>query len=235
MELKYPKVLLKLSGRVVADDQQSFNFSKIEQLVKEIKELQEQGLQLAIVIGGGNIMRGRSIKKGEIDVVKADYMGMLATNINGLALSGVMDRLAVPNQILSAWPMQGVIPKVSKTNIKNCFKQNKVVIFGGGTGQPGRTTDTAAILRAQQSGIDVILKATDVDGVYDKDPDEHPDAKRFARLTYQEAIDQNIKVMDQLAFTMARDQNMKIIVFKMESGNLTKAVSGQPIGTQVTN
>ena len=219
----------------VANNQKGFDFTKLDHLVKEIKELQVQGLQLVIVIGGGNIMRGRSIKKNEIDIAKADYMGMLATNINSLALSGVMDKLELPNQILSAWPMEGLILDVSEANIKKCFKQNKVVIFGGGTGQPGRTTDTAAVLRAQQSDIDMILKATDVDGVYDSDPDENSAARMFDSLTYDMAMEKKLKVMDSQAFAMAKDEDMKIIVFKMEPGNLTKIVTGKRIGTVVSN
>ncbi|MFW0862448.1 MAG: UMP kinase [Candidatus Komeilibacteria bacterium] len=235
MELKYSKVLLKLSGMAVANDQKDFDFSKVETLVKEIKELQDKGLQLAIVIGGGNIMRGRSIKAGEIEVDRADYMGMLATNINSLALGGIMDKLGVANQVLSAWPMKGLVPEANKRNIKKCLKQNKVIVFGGGTGKPGRSTDTTSTLRAQQAGMQVILKATDVDGVYDSDPNENADAKMFDSLTYTEAIDKKLKVMDELAFNMAKDDDMKIIVFKMEPGNLTKVVSGEKLGTTVSN
>jgi len=235
MELKYSKVLLKLSGMAVANDQKDFDFSKVETLVKEIKELQNTGLQLAIVIGGGNIMRGRSIKAGEIEVDRADYMGMLATNINSLALSGIMDKLGVANKVLSAWPMKGLVPEANKRNIKKCLKQNKVIVFGGGTGKPGRSTDTTSTLRAQQAGMQIILKATDVDGVYDSDPNENPDAKMYDSLTYMEAIEKKLKVMDELAFNMAKDDDMKIIVFKMEPGNLTKVVSGEKLGTTVSN
>lgn len=219
----------------VANDQKDFDFSKVETLVKEIKELQNTGLQLAIVIGGGNIMRGRSIKAGEIEVDRADYMGMLATNINSLALSGIMDKLGVANKVLSAWPMKGLVPEANKRNIKKCLKQNKVIVFGGGTGKPGRSTDTTSTLRAQQAGMQIILKATDVDGVYDSDPNENPDAKMYDSLTYMEAIEKKLKVMDELAFNMAKDDDMKIIVFKMEPGNLTKVVSGEKLGTTVSN
>lgn len=219
----------------VANDQKDFDFSKVETLVKEIKALQIIGLQLAIVIGGGNIMRGRSIKAGEIDVDRADYMGMLATNINSLALGGIMDKLGVANQVLSAWPMKGLVPKANKRNIKKYLRQNKVIIFGGGTGKPGRSTDTTATLRAQQAGIKVILKATDVDGVYNSDPNENINAKMYDNLTYIEAIDKKLKIMDELAFNMAKDENMKIIVFKMEPGNLTKVVSGEKLGTIIFN
>ncbi len=235
MELKYTKVLLKLSGMAVANDQKDFDFSKVEKLVKEIKELQDRGLQLAIVIGGGNIMRGRSIKKGEIDVDRADYMGMLATNINSLALGGIMDKLGVANQVLSAWPMKGLVPEASKDNMKKCLEENKVIIFGGGTGLPGRSTDTTSTLRAKEAGIDIILKSTDVAGVYDSDPNENPDAKMYDSLTYDMAIEKELKVMDALAFNMAKEEDMKIIVFEMEEGNLTKVVSGEKIGTIVSN
>ena len=219
----------------VANDQKDFDFTKVETLVKEIKELQAQGLQLAIVIGGGNIMRGRSIKKGEIEVDRADYMGMLATNINSLALGGVMDKLGVANQVLSAWPMKGVVPKVSRCNIRKALKKGRVIVFGGGTGKPGRSTDTTATLRAKQAGMNVIIKATDVAGVYDSDPDNNPKAKMFTKLSYDMAMEKKLKVMDQLAFKMAKENDMKIIVFKMGSGNLTKAVSGEGIGTTVSN
>ncbi len=234
MTLTYNKVLLKLSGMAVANDQKDFDFAKIEELVKEIKDLQSQGLQLSIVIGGGNIMRGRSIKQGEISVERADYMGMQATNINSLALGGIMDKSGVPNQILSAWPMEGVIPEVSEANIKNAQSTNKVIIFGGGTGKPGRSTDTTSTVRAQQAGCEVILKATDVDGVYDSDPDENPHAGRFTKLSYQEANDKGLKIMDQGAFAMAQDNNMKIVVFKMDPGNLSRVVNGEEIGTTIT-
>lgn len=235
MELKYSRVLLKLSGMAVADEQKNFDFAKVELLVREIKELQAHGLQLAIVIGGGNIMRGRSIKKGEIDVDRADYMGMLATNINSLALAGIMDKLGVDNKVLSAWPMKGLVPKATKCRIKKYLKQGKVIVFGGGTGKPGRSTDTTSTLRAKQAGMQVILKATDVDGVYDSDPGENPNAQMFDTLTYDMAMEKQLKVMDQGAFQMAKDENVKIIVFKMEPGNLTKAVIGEKIGTIVSN
>jgi uridylate kinase len=235
MELKYNRVLLKLSGMAVADDQKEFDFAKVEELVEEIKFLQTQGLQLAIVIGGGNIIRGRSIKNGEIAVDRADYMGMLAININSLALGGIMDKLGVPNRVLSAWPMKGLVGKISRQTIRRARRRNQVIIFGGGTGKPGCSTDTTATLRARQAEIEIILKATDVAGVYDSDPDENPAAKKFDRLTYQEAIARGLKVMDESAFVMARDDDRKIIVFEMVPGNLTKVVNGETIGTVVAN
>ncbi|OIO47187.1 MAG: hypothetical protein AUJ28_01135 [Parcubacteria group bacterium CG1_02_37_51] len=234
MTLQYNKVLLKLSGSPVAIDQKDFDFAKVEELVKEIKDLQAQGLQLAIVIGGGNIMRGRSIKQGEIAVERADYMGMLATNINSLALGGIMDKLGVPNQILSAWPMAGLVPEVSEASIKNAQSLKQVIIFGGGTGKPGRSTDTTATLRAKQAGCEVILKATDVDGVYDSDPDTNPRAIRYSRLTYQQAIDKGLQIMDQGAFAMAQEADLKIIVFKMQAGNLSRIVNGESLGTVIS-
>jgi uridylate kinase len=235
MELKYKKVLLKLSGMAVANDLKEFDFDKITVLAKEIKELQVEGLQLAIVIGGGNIMRGRSIKAGEMKVDIADHMGMLATNINSLALSGVLDKLGVANKVLSVWPMKGIISRVTKSNIRKCFKKGEIVIFGGGTGRPGFSTDTASVLRAKQSDISIILKATDVDGMYDCDPDENPKAKKFDILTYEMAIEKQLHAMDQSAFNLAKRNDMKIFVFKMSPSNLTKIVSGQKIGTVVQN
>ncbi|MCR4280514.1 MAG: UMP kinase, partial [Candidatus Komeilibacteria bacterium] len=201
----FGRVLLKLSGLAVANTDRQFDFARIRQLADEIKTLRKQGLSLAIVIGGGNIMRGRSIDTAEFDVTTADYMGMLATNINALALSGVMTRAGIDNTVLSPWPEKPLIQKVNRWRIRQAQKEDKVLIFGGGTGSPGHSTDTAAIMRANQFGADILLKATDVDGVYDSDPDENKEAVRFVNLSYRDVIEKKLKVMDEKAFADAAE------------------------------
>lgn len=204
-------------------------------MAKQVREVRELGVQVVIVIGGGNIFRGLAGSQKGIDRTTGDYMGMLATVINALALQDALEKISVPTRVQSAITMPQVVEPFIRRRAVRHLEKGRVVIFGGGTGNPYFSTDTAAALRASEIGADVILKATKVDGVYDSDPMKNPQAKRFERITYLEALRQQLKVMDAAAFSLCSDNKMPIIVFDLfKPHNLRRVVLGKKVGTLVT-
>ena len=201
---------------------------------KEIKEIVDAGIELAIVIGGGNIFRGVSGASNGIDRVQADYMGMLATVINGLALQSSLEELNVQTRLQTAVKIEAVAEPYIKRKAVRHLEKKRVVIFSAGTGNPFFTTDSAAVLRAIEINADAILKGTRVDGIYNIDPEKNKDAVKFKKLTYDEAINKKLKIMDSTAFTLSQENNLPIIVFNMNKpGNLKKIIEGKDIGTTV--
>lgn len=234
--MKYKRILLKLSGEALAGKSGYGISSKaIETFSKEIRGLYNMGVEIAIVIGGGNIHRGVAGATKGMDRTSSDHMGMLATTINSLALQDNLERLNVTTRILSAVEMKRIAePYIRRRAIRHLEKK-RVVIFAAGTGNPYFTTDTAAALRANEIDADVILKATKVNGVYDKDPVVHPTARMFKQLQYIDVLNKDIKVMDLTAVSLSMDNNIDIIVFNIfETGNIQKVVLGEKIGTLVT-
>ena len=235
-ELRYRRVLLKLSGEVLMG-RSSYGIepSSLVHLAAEVGEVHELGLELALVIGGGNIFRGLggSTDKG-IDRATGDYMGMLATVINALALQDALERQGVSTRVMSAIELHQIAEPYIRRRAMRHLEKGRVVIFAAGTGNPFFSTDTTASLRAAEIGAEVILKATKVDGVYDADPAVEPGAKRFSELTYLDFIDKGLKVMDATAITLCMENTLPIVVFNMTvPGNIYRAVSGEPIGTLV--
>jgi uridylate kinase len=234
--LRYTRVLLKISGQALAGKTGSgFDFHAITKFAREVKELAAEGVQIGMVIGGGNIVRGSQLSKLGMDRVNADYMGMLGTVINALALQNALETLGVDTRVLSAIEMYAVCEVYIRRRAVRHLEKGRVVIFAAGTGSPYFTTDTAASLRAMEIGAEVILKASHhVDGVYDRDPLRHPDATRFDRLTYLEVLQRNLKVMDSTAISMCMDNRLPIIVFNLRKpGNIRRVVMGEHIGTRV--
>lgn len=233
---RYKRVVLKLSGETLQDPVKGvgIDLSVVENLANEIKDVHDLGVSIAIVLGGGNIFRGAADKASAMDRAHADYMGMLATVINGLALQDALERKQVYTRVLSAIAMQQIAePYIRRRAIRH-LEKNRVVIFAGGTGNPYFSTDTAASLRAMEMHADIILKGTKVDGVYDADPKKNPNAKRFAELTYLDVLQKGLQVMDSTAISMCMDNKMPIIVFDMfKKGNFQRVVSGEDIGTVV--
>ena len=208
----------------------------IMQYASEIKALVEKEVQVAIVIGGGNIYRGIQATATGIDRVQGDYMGMLATVINSMALQSGLEKIGVNTRLLTALEIKQVAEPFIKRRAVRHLEKGRVVIFGAGTGNPYFTTDTAAALRATEIEANVILKGTRVDGIYDSDPEKNPSAKKYTSLSYGDAISQKLNVMDMTAFTLCQENNIPIIVFNMnKEGNLMKVVTGDPIGTLVSN
>lgn len=207
----------------------------LERYASEVKSLVDLGIQVAIVIGGGNIYRGMNEAETGIERAHGDYMGMLATVINGMAMQAMLEKLGVFTRLQSAIKMEQIAePYIRRRAIRH-LEKNRVVIFGAGTGNPYFTTDTAGSLRAIEIGADIILKGTRVNGIYSADPEKYPDATRYETITFRECIDRNLKVMDMTAFTLCMENKLPIIVFDMnESGNLKKLVFGENIGTMVT-
>jgi uridylate kinase len=233
---KYKRVLLKLSGEALMGENKNFGFDTdvISQYAKDIKELTDLGVQVAIVIGGGNIYRGMNEAETGIERAHGDYMGMLATVINGMALQAGLERIGVYTRLLSAIKMEQIAePYIRRRAIRHVEK-GRVVIFGAGTGNPYFTTDTAGSLRAIEINADVILKGTRVDGIYTADPEKDAAATKFGVITFKECIDKNLKVMDMTAFTLCMENSLPIIVFNMNKpGNLRRVVSGEKVGTLV--
>ena len=233
---KYKRVLLKLSGESLMGDK-SFGFDTdvINQYASDIKQLTEIGVEVAIVIGGGNIYRGMNEADTGIERAHGDYMGMLATVINGMALQAGLEKAGVYTRLMSAIKMEQIAePYIRRRAIRHVEK-GRVVIFGAGTGNPYFTTDTAGSLRAIEINASVILKGTRVDGIYTADPEKDPTAKRFDNITYSECISKNLKVMDMTAFTLCMENNLPKEVFNMNKpGNLLKVVAGTKVGTLVT-
>lgn len=235
MEFANKRILLKLSGESLMGSQQyGIDPEAAKSYAREVQTVVEQNFQLAIVIGGGNIFRGLNAEKSGIDRVQGDYMGMLATVINGVALQDAIEQLGIQTRLMSAIEMNKISePYIRRKAIRH-LEKGRVVIFGAGTGNPYFTTDTAAALRATEINADVILKGTRVDGVYSADPEIDPTAVKYDELSFQTALDKNLRVMDLTAFTMCKENKLPVIVFDInEPGNLLKIVKGEKLGTLV--
>ncbi len=234
--MKYKRILLKLSGEsLMGNRQYGIDGNRLNNYAFEIKSVVEEKVQVAIVIGGGNIYRGLDGVAEGMDRVQGDYMGMLATVINSLALQAALEKIGVATALLSGFQIGPVSELMSRRKATGYLEQGKVVIISGGTGNPYFTTDTASVLRGVEIEADVFLKGTRVDGIYSADPEKHSDAKKFSRLTFDEAYDKKLKIMDLTAFTMCRENNLPIVVFDMnEKGNLKRIVNGETIGTLVS-
>jgi len=233
--MKYKRILLKLSGEALMGNQQyGIDSQRLKDYSYEIKKVVDLGCQVAIVIGGGNIFRGVSGVANGMDRVQGDYMGMLATIINGMALQGALENIGVKTRMQTAIEMDKIAEPFIKRKAVRHLEKSRVVIFGAGTGNPYFTTDTAATLRAIEINADVILKGTRVDGIYDKDPEKNENALKFDNLSFEEVFSKNLKVMDMTAFTLSHENKLPIIVFDMnKENNLTKLVKGENIGTLV--
>ena len=233
--MKFKRILLKLSGEALMGKQShGIDPIRLNDYAIEIKEIQQQGTEIAIVIGGGNIFRGVSGASKGMDRVQADYMGMLATVINGLALQSALENIDVPTRLQSAINMEAIAEPFIKRRATRHLEKGRVVIFGSGTGNPYFTTDSAAVLRAIEIDADVILKGTRVDGIYNEDPEKNKDAIKFDSISFDEVLKKGLKVMDTTAFTLSQENNLPIIVFDMNiKGNLSKIVNGDKIGTRV--
>jgi len=233
----YKRVLLKLSGEaLMGEDAYGINRATLERIVAEVAEVVGMGVEVGIVIGGGNIFRGVALGAAGMDRATADYMGMLATVMNALALQDAMRRIGLASRVQSALNIEQVAEPYIRGKAMRYLEEGKVVIFGAGTGNPFFTTDTAAALRGMEMNVDIVLKATKVDGVYTDDPNTKPDAMRYKRLTFDEAIVKNLKVMDATALTLCRDQKLPVSVFSIvKPGALKRVVLGQDEGTLVHN
>jgi len=234
---KYHRVLLKLSGEALGGENGVGICPEfLQEMARQIAEVREMGVQVVVVVGGGNIFRGASGAGRGIERATGDYMGMLATVINALALQDALEKLGVATRMQSAIAMSQVAEPFIRRRAVRHMEKGRVVIFGGGTGNPYFSTDTAAALRANEVGAEVILKATKVDGIYDSDPKLHPDAKRYEQISYGEALSKRLKVMDSTAFSLCMDNKMPIIVFDLfKDHNLRRVVLGERVGTLVTN
>lgn len=235
--MKYKRILLKLSGESLMGSQSSgIDPSRLSNYAEEIKSVAQQGVQIGIVIGGGNIFRGLQGTAEGMDRVQGDYMGMLATIINSMALQSALEKINVPAALLTGFQIGPVSELMSRRRAIECLKAGKVVIIGGGTGNPYFTTDTASALRGIEIEADVYLKGTRVDGVYTADPEKDKAATKFDTITFKDAYQKNLKIMDLTAFTMCKENNLPVVVFDMnKKGNLLKVVRGDQIGTLVSN
>ena len=231
----YKRVLLKLSGEVLmGKSSYGIDHDAVSNIAVEIKDVVELGIQLGVVVGGGNIFRGFEADQRGIDRTSADYMGMLSTVINSLALQSALEKLDLVTRVQSAIEMNRVAEPFIQRRAVRHLEKGRVVIFAGGTGNPYFTTDTAATLRAIEIKADVIIKATKVDGIYDKDPVKYKDAKMFKNITYNDVLTKHLKVMDATAISLCRENNLPIIVFNLQkAGNIKRVICGRPIGTIV--
>ena len=234
--MAFKRILLKLSGEALMG-QKGFGIdqTRLSEYAQEIKSVYNSGCQIAIVIGGGNIFRGFQAEKGGMDRVHGDYMGMLATVINSMAIQSALERIGVPTRLQSAIKMEQICEPFIRRKAVRHLEKNRVVIFGAGTGNPYFTTDTAATLRAIEIEAEVILKGTRVDGIYSSDPEKNADAVKFETLSFDDVYAKGIEVMDMTAFTLCKENKLPIIVFNMNAyGNLKALVEGKKIGTLVT-
>ncbi|MEC8603403.1 MAG: UMP kinase [Bacteroidota bacterium] len=233
--MKYKRILLKLSGEALMGNKKfGIDNERLMQYAKEIKEISDLGVQIGIVIGGGNIFRGVQAERGGMDRTQGDYMGMLATMINSMALQAALESVGLFSRLQSAIEMKEIAEPFIKRRAVRHLEKGRVVIFGSGTGNPFFTTDSAASLRAIEIDADVILKGTRVNGIYSEDPEQNPDAKMFDKITFKDVFNKDLKVMDMTAFTLCKENNVPIVVFNMnEPGNLRKVVSGDNVGTLV--
>lgn len=231
--MKYKRILLKLSGEsLMGDNQYGIDPKRLEQYTHEIKNVIELGVEVAIVIGGGNIFRGVQAESSGIDRVQGDYMGMLATVINGMALQSALEKAGLYTRMMSGIKMEQVCEPFIKRRAVRHLEKGRIVIFGAGIGNPYFTTDSTASLRAIEVQADVVLKGTRVDGVYTADPEKDPDATKFSTLTFQEAYEKGLNIMDMTAFTLCQENNLPIIVFDMnKTGNLVDIINGGENGT----
>ncbi len=234
-ELKYNRILLKLSGEALIGSQQhGIDPNRLNEYAEDIKQVSDMGVQIAIVIGGGNIFRGLQGASKGMDRVQGDYMGMLATVINSLAIQGALENLEVRTKLLGGLAIEPIVEETSGKRIIEYLNSGRVVLVSGGTGNPYFTTDSASALRAIEMKADVILKGTRVDGVYTADPEKDPKATKYETLSFDEAYNKKLKIMDLTAFTLCRENNLPIYVFDMNKpGNLLKVIEGQSIGTLV--
>ncbi|WP_044203390.1 UMP kinase [Flammeovirga sp. OC4] len=234
--MKYKRVLLKLSGEALMGEQQyGIDPVRLVQYAQEIKKVVDQEVEVAIVIGAGNIFRGMHSDKMGIDRVQGDHMGMLATVINGMALQSALEGVGVYTRLMSGIQMDQVCEPFIRRRAVRHLEKNRVVIFGAGTGNPYFTTDSAASLRAIEIDADVVLKGTRVDGIYTADPEKDPSATKIPQLSFDEALSKNLKIMDLTAFTLCKENNLPIVVFDMNKpNNLFELMSGEPIGTVVS-
>jgi uridylate kinase len=234
---KFSRVLLKLSGEALGGKSGvGICPEGVHQMAEQIREVRDLGVQVVVVVGGGNIFRGLAGSERGVERATGDYMGMLATVINALALQDALEKLCVPTRVQSAITMSQVAEPFIRRRAVRHLEKGRVVIFGGGTGNPYFSTDTAAALRANEIGAEVILKATKVDGVFDSDPKKNPKAKRFEQIKYIEALEKRLKVMDSTAFSLCMDNKMPIVVFNFsEPHNLKRVVLGEKVGTLVTS
>lgn len=235
--MKYKRILLKLSGEALMGDRNyGIDPNRLADYAEEIKSIIDKGIEVAIVIGGGNIFRGLAGASNGMDRVQGDYMGMLATIINGLALQSALEETNLQTRLLTAIEMKQIAEPFIKRRAVRHLEKGRVVIFGGGTGNPYFTTDTAAVLRAIEIGADVIIKGTRVDGIYTSDPEKDTKAIKFENITFKEVLNKDLKVMDMTAFTLSEENDLPIIVFDMnKKGNLMKVISGENVGTLVNS
>jgi uridylate kinase len=234
--MKYKRILLKLSGEAL-QGKSGINIDpdRLEQYAQEIKKIHKLGVEIAIVIGGGNIFRGGQAEKLGIDRVQGDYMGMLATVINGIALQSALENHGMYTRLMSGMKMEQVCEPFIRRRAIRHVEKGRIVIFGAGIGNPYFTTDSTASLRAIEIQADVVLKGTRVDGVYTKDPEKFDDAKRYTKLSFQEAYEKNLNIMDMTAFTLCMENKLPIIVFDMnKKGNLLKVINGEKAGTLIS-
>jgi uridylate kinase len=235
--LPYKRILLKLSGEAFSTPGvNGINFDRVKIIAEQIKDCHDAGVEVAVVIGAGNLFRGQKAAESGMDRATADYMGMMATIINALALQDACEKQGLVTRVQSAIQIQSIAENYIRRRAMRHLEKNRIVIFGGGTGNPYFTTDTAASLRAVEVGCQVILKATKVDGVYEADPVKEPSAKRFTKVSYMETIQRRLKVMDSAALALCMDNNMPIIVFDIfKNGNLKQLISGEHVGTMISS
>lgn len=233
--MKYKRVLLKLSGEALMGEQKfGIDNTRLKDYVEQIKEITDLGVELGIVIGGGNIFRGVQAEEGGMDRTHGDYMGMLATMINAMALQSTLEAAKIDTRLLSAIEMKEIAEPYIRRRAVRHLEKGRVVIFGAGTGNPYFTTDSAASLRAIEIDADVILKGTRVDGVYTKDPERDPTAEKYSNISFDDVYSNGLNVMDMTAFTLCKENDLPIIVFNINKpGNLKKIIEGEPIGTLV--
>ena len=225
----YKNIMLKISGESLAGtNEQGFDFNILNDLAESIKKISSKNIQISIVLGGGNFIRGSSFSNGVVDRVTSDYMGMLGTVINSLALQSNLEKIGVPSRVMTAISINRVAEPYIKNKATRHLQKGRVVIFGSGTGNPFFSTDTAAVLRASEMKSDIILKGTKVDGIYDKDPIKNKDAKKIFNISYAEYLNKEIKVMDATAISLAKDSSLPIIIFSiMKSSNILDIIEGK--------
>mgnify|MGYP001493661562 FL=1 len=235
-ELKYPRVLLKLSGEALAGHKgYGFDFEAVRRLAGEVRDVVKMGAQIGLVIGGGNFVRGAVLSAEGMDRVSADYMGMLGTVINGLALQNVLESLGVDTRVMTAMRMEELAEPYIRRRALRHLEKGRTVIFAGGTGNPYFSTDTAAALRGIQMKANVVIKATSVDGVYTADPKRDPKATKYERISYRDVMLEELSVMDQTAITLCKENSIPLIVLNInEAGAVARAIRGEPVGTFVS-
>lgn len=233
--MKYKRVLLKLSGEALMGDKEfGIDNARLKKYAEQIKEVAELGIELGIVIGGGNIFRGVQAEEGGMDRTHGDYMGMLATMINAMALQSALESIGLDSRLISAIEMKQIAEPYIRRRAVRHLEKGRIVIFGAGTGNPYFTTDSAASLRAIEIDADVIIKGTRVDGVYTSDPEKNPDAKKYDKISFDDVYAKGLNVMDMTAFTLCKENDLPIIIFDInKSGNLKRIVQGEAIGTIV--